>query len=94
MTDDGVTVVVAYKPSHSMVGKKTQSRYNYYYCYYIADKLSRHKNVVTVVVAYKPSHSMVGKKTESRYEPEPCCPTCYLTELVCLQSSLSAYYSR
>jgi len=41
-------------------------------------------------VAYKPSHSMVGKKTESRYEPEPCCPTCYLIELVCAHSSLSA----
>ena len=38
--------------------------------------------LVYVVVAYKPSLSMVGKKTECRYDPEPCGPTCYLTQLV------------
>ena len=41
-------------------------------------------------VAYKPSHSMVGKKMESRYELEPCCPTCYLIELVCVSRFPSA----
>jgi len=49
---------------------------------------------VWLYAAYKPSHSMVGKKMESRWEPEPCGPTCYLIQLVSVDTPVCYLFPR
>ena len=64
-------------------------RYCSYYCCSTAVSLT-----VWLYAAYKPSHSMVGKKMESRWEPEPCGPTCYLIQLVSVDTPVCYLFPR